>query len=261
MSQFIDKLNQVARVVPQSMGFRAAQPVSEKPRILLIASLTGASAGGLADYVAGADVSLLRIPKLSSGAKTLKEISRAVPNIPWGGWLKNIDKGGIKQVAKAGCDFLVFTAANTPLALLQNDEVGKILEIESSLSEGLLRTVNELPIDAVLIAAEQEGEYSLTWHHLMLFQRFANLLTKPLLVSIPPNVTANELQVLWEAGVDGIVIEAGTGQPANRLKELRQTIDKLAFPSQHKRGKAEALLPQTNSGTSIITEAEEEEEE
>ena len=259
MSQFIDKLNQVARVVSQSMGFRAAQPVSEKPRILLIASLTGASAGGLADYVAGADVGLLRIPKLSSGVKTLKEISRAVPNIPWGGWLKNIDKGGIKQVAKAGCDFLVFTAANTPLALLQNDEVGKILEIESSLSEGLLRAVNELPIDAVLITAEQEGEYSLTWHHLMLFQRFADLLTKPLLASIPSNVTANELQALWEAGVDGIVIESGTGQPADRLKGLRQVIDKLAFPSQRKRGKTEALLPHTGREASIVAEEEEEE--
>ena len=146
-------------------------------------------------------------------------MSQAVPDIPWGGWLKNIDQGGIKQMAKAGCDFVVFPAANTSLALLQNDEIGKILEVESSLNEGLLRAVNELPIDAVLIAGEQEGEYFLTWHHLMLFQRFADLLTKPLLVSIPPNVTANELQVLWGVGVDGAVIEVGAGQPADKLKE------------------------------------------
>ena len=174
MSRFIDKLNQVSRVVPQAMGFRTAQSVSEKPKILLIASLAGASADGLADYMVGADAGLLRIPKLSSGAKTLREISQATPDIPWGGWLRDINEGGIKQMAKAGCDFLVFPAANTPLALPQNDEVGKILEVESSLSEGLLRTVNELSIDAVLIAAEQEGEYSLTWHHLMLFQRFGD---------------------------------------------------------------------------------------
>ena len=261
MSRFIDKLNQVSRVVPQSMGFRRAQPASEKPKILLIASLAEASVGGLADYVAGADAGLLRIPKLSSGAKTLKEISQAVPDIPWGGWLRNIGKGGIKQMAKAGCDFVVFPAANTPLALLQNDEIGKILEVESSLNEGLLRAVNELPIDAVLIAAEQEGEYFLTWHHLMLFQRFADLLTKPLLASIPPNVTANELQALWEAGVEGVIIEVGAGQPANRLKKLRQEIDKLAFPSQRKRGKAEALLPHIVREPSIVAEEEEEEEE
>ncbi len=260
MSRLIDKLNQVSQGVSQSMGFRRAQPVSEKPKILLIASLTEASVSGLADYVVGADAGLLHIPKLSSGAKTLKEMSQAVPDTPWGGWLRNIDQGGIKQMVKAGCDFVVFPAANTPLALLQNDEIGKILEVESSLSEGLLRTVNGLSIDAVLIAVEQEGEYFLTWHHLMLFQRFADLLTKPLLASIPPNVTANELQALWEAGVDGVVIEVGAGQPVDRLKKLRQVIDKLAFPSQRKQGKAEALLPHIGSEASVVTEEDEEEE-
>ncbi|MQY56440.1 MAG: hypothetical protein GH152_04415 [Dehalococcoidia bacterium] len=257
MSRFIDKLNQVSRVVPQSMGFRRAQPVSLKPKILLIASLAEASVGGLADYVAGADAGLLRIPKLSSGAKTLGEMSQAAPDIPWGGWLRNIDKGGIKQMVKAGCDFVVFPAANTPLALLQNDEIGKILEVEPSLSEGLLRAVNELSIDAVLIAGEQEGEYFLTWHHLMLFQCFADLLTKHLLASIPSNVTANELQALWEAGVDGVVIKVGAGQPVERLKELRQTIDKLVFPSQRKRKKAEVLLPYISRETGIVSEDEE----
>jgi len=214
--------------------------------------------GSLADYVVGADAGLLHLPKSSSVAKTLKEISQAISDIPWGGWLKNIDKGEIKQMAKTGCDFVVFPAANTPLALLQNDETGKILKVEKSLSDGLLRTVNELPVDAVLIAAEQEGEYFLTWHHLMLFQRFADLLTKPLLVSVPSNIIANELQALWEAGVDGVVIEVGAGQSADRLKRLRQVIDKLAFPSRHKRGKAEALLPYTGKEASIVAEEEEE---
>ena len=258
MSRFIDKLNQVSRVAPQSMGFRRAQLASEKPKILLIANLAQASINNLADYVVGADAGLLRIPKLSSGAKTLREMSQAVPDIPWGGWLGNVDQSGIKQMAKAGYDFVVFPAANTPLALLQDDKIGKILEVEALLSEGLLRAVNELPVDAVLIAAEREGEYFLTWRHLMLFQRFADLLTKPLLASIPLNVTANEFQALWEAGVDGVVIEVGAGQPADRLKKLRQVIDKLAFPSQRKRGRAEALLPHIGREASIVTEEEEE---
>jgi hypothetical protein len=94
----------------------------------------------------------------------------------------------------------------------------------------------------------------------MLFQRFADLLTKPLLASIPSNVNANELQALWEAGVDGVVIEVGAGQPTDRLKKLHQVIDKLAFPSQRKRGKVEALLPHIARETSIVTEEDEEEE-
>ncbi len=260
MSKFIDKLNLILRAAPQPMGFRSAQPVSEKPRMLLIASMAQVNVGDLAQYVTGADAGLLCIPQLSSGAKTLKEVSQAVSHIPWGGWLANIDRGGIKQVAKVGCDFVVFPAANTSLAILQNDEMGKILEVKASLSEGLLRAVNELPVDAVLLASEQEEGYSLTWHHLMLFRRFAELLTKPLLVSIPSNAIATELQALWEAGVDGVVVEVEAEQPAGRLKELRQVIDKLAFPSQRKQGKVEALLPYISKETDIVTETEEEEE-
>jgi hypothetical protein len=258
MSRFIDKLNRVSQPGVQSLGFRAAQPVSQKPKMLLVATLAQTNVDDLADYVAGADAGLLRILKLSSGAESFQKISQVMSDIPWGGWLRDIGRGGIKQMVKVGCDFVVFPAVNTPLAMLQNDEVGKILEVEVSLSEGLLRATNELPVDAVLIASGQEGEHFLTWHHLMLFRRFADLLTKPLLVSIPSNVTANELQALWEAGTDGVVVEVGVGQPVGRLNELRQAIDKLAPPSQRKWGKPEALLPRISGETGIGTEEEEE---
>lgn len=260
MSKFVDKLNQVSKATPQPMGFKTAQTVSPVPKMILVASLAQADIDGLADYLAGADAGLLHISKLNSGAKTLQKICQAVSDIPWGGWLKDTGQGEIKQLMKAGCDFVVFPAATTPLAILQSDEVGKILQVEASLSEGLLRTVDELPVDALLITGEQEGEYSLTWHHLMVFQRFANSLTKPLLVSIPSNVTANELQALREAGVDGVIVEVEAGQPVQRLNQLRQAIDKLTVPSPRKRERAEALLPHIiKREAGIITEESEEE--
>jgi len=258
MSRFIDKLNQVSKTEPQPMGFRAAQPVSQVPKMLLVASLAQANIDGLADYVVGADAGLLHVPK-SSGAKTLQKICQAASDIPWGGWLKDIGLGEIKQMAKAGCDFVVFPAATTSLAILQDEEVGRVLQVEVSLSEGLLRAVDELPVDAVLVASTQEGEYSLTWHHLMVYQRFASLLTQPLLVSIPSNVTANELQALREAGVDGVIVGVEEGQPADRLSQLRQAIDQLTFPSPRKRGRAEALLPYISGEADTVTEETEEE--
>ena len=255
MSRFIDKLNQTSLAVPQPMGFKAAPLASLKPKMLLVASLAEANVESLADYVAGADAGLLLISKLSSGVKTLKKMSQAVSGIPWGGWLRNIGSREIEQMVKVGCDFMVFPAATTLLAVVQNEEVGKILEVETSLSEGLLKVVDELPVDAVLIGGEKKE--GLTWHHLMLFQRFADLLTKPLLASIPAEVTANELQALWEAGVDGVIVEVGVEQPVGRVSELRQMIDKLAFPSQRKRGKAETLLPYIGSERGTVAEEEE----
>jgi len=257
MSRLIDKLNRVSQAVPQPMGFRVAQPDSLKPKMLLVANLPQANVDSLTDYVAGADAGLIPISNLSSGAKTIQKICRVVSDIPWGGWLRDVGRGEVGQIVKAGCDFIVFPETKTPLAILQNEKVGKILEVEASLSGDLLRAVNELPADAVLVTSEQKGEYFLTWHHLMLFQRFADLLAKPLLASVPSNITANELQALWGAGVDGVVVEVGAGQPKQRLNELRQTIDKLTFPLQRKRGKAEALLPYIRGETGIETEEEE----
>jgi len=259
MSRFIDKLNQVSQTEPQVMGFGAAKKVSPKPKMLLVASLAQADVSGVADYMAGADAGLLPIPKSSSGAGTFQKISQVVSDIPWGGWLRDTGEEGIKQVAKVGCDFVVFPAANTSLAILQDGKVGRILQVEASLSEGLLRTINELPVDAVLIAGEPEAGYFLTWHHLMLFRRLANLLTKPVLVFVSSKVTPNELQALWDAGVDGVIVEVGAGQPPGGLKGLRQAIDKFAFPSSRKRGKVEALLPHIGSETDVTTEEEEEE--
>ena len=261
MSRFINKLNQLSRAELQPIGFRRTQPVSSKPKMQLVAGLAQENAESLAGYVAGADAGLLHISKLSSGAKILQKISQAMSDIPWGGWLEGGGQAEIKQMTKVGCDFVVFPATNTPLAILQNDEVGKILEVEASLDEGLLRAVNELPIDAVLIAGERREGYFLTWQHLMLFQRFADLLTKPLLVAIPSNVTDNELQAVWEAGVNGVIVEVTVEQPQDRLKELRQVIDKLAFPLPRKREKTQPLLPHIDREPSIVTAEEEEEEE
>ncbi len=251
MSRFIDKLRQASEGGPQPMGFRAGQPVSPQPKMLLVASLTQVEVDSLADYVAGADAGLLSISNLGSGAESLKKVSQAVSDIPWGGWLRGISGKEMKQIKKVDCDFVVFPA-ETSLVIPKNGEMGKILEIETSLSEGLLRTIDELPVDAVLIAGEQKEGYFLTWQHLMLFWRFAGAVAKPLLVAVPSGVTADELQLLWEGGVSGVVVKVGVGG----LKKVRQAIDKLTSPPQGGRRKARALLPHISAGTEMADEEE-----
>jgi hypothetical protein len=250
MSKFIDELKRVSQVGSQPMGFRVAQTVPQKPRMLLVAALAEANVEGLADFVAGADAGLVPIHTPGS-AKTVHKISRAMSSIPWGGWLKEAGGEGVKSVA--GCDFVVFPS-DTALTTLQDTGVGKILEVEASLGEGLVKTIDDLPVDAVLITSEQEKENLLTWHHLMLFRRCAWLLTKPLLASVPANITASELQALWAAGVVAVVVEA---PPQGRITELRQMIDKLTFPLPTKR-KAEPLLPHISGEGGTVAEEEEE---
>jgi hypothetical protein len=243
------------------MGFRAARPASSGPRILLIASLAKIEdTSRLADGIDGADAVLFRLAKSGLDANKIKKIAASLPNIPWGGWLDDIDTKKLAALVEAGCDFVVFPAASRVLATPQDDKVGKILQVEPSLGEGLLRAVNDMPIEAVLAADVCEADEPILWHHLMILQRLANLLSKPLLVTAPSAITADELKALWEAGVDGVVVEADTGHPT-KIKELRQAIGKLKFPASRKRGKTEALLPRIGGEVSTITPEEEEEEE
>ncbi len=260
MSQLIDKLNRVAKTAPQSMGFRTAQVAQAKPQMLLIASLAQPeSLTSLTNYISGADAVLMRLTKANLEAKAMQKMTRSL-DIPWGVWLKDIDGAAAGTIVEAGGDFVVFPAGSAISLVPQGDKAGKVLEIEPSFNDGLLRAISDLPVDAVLIADEAKSADSLTWHDLMLFQRAASLLSKPLLVSVPPKISADELKTLWDIGVDGVVIEVNKELPADRLKELRRAADALSSSSRRKRGKTEALLPSIRM-EAPAEEREDEEEE
>jgi hypothetical protein len=246
MSKFIDKLKQTA-AGGKPMGFRAAV-APPKPGMLLVAVVAEAKAENPADIVAGADAGLLSMTKLGSGAKALQQAAKAVPDIPWGGWLKEVGKEGIGKVS---ADFIVFTVERALLAMLDDKEPGKILEVEPSLEPGLLKAVDSLPVDAVFVTAGDEP--LLTWRDLMFFQRCANILSKPLLVAVPPQATAAELGALSEAGARGVVVEAGTG---GRIAEIRQMLDKLPAPSVARKTGAGPMLPRVGGETEVVPEEE-----
>ena len=262
MSRLIDKLKQVSKDAPQPIGFRTAHPISSKPPMLLIASLTQIeNIDSPTVSIIGADAVLLHSAKGVPSARTLQNIAPSLPDIPWGSWLEDTSEKRMEMIAELGGDFVVFPTASAVLAADQEDKIGKILQVPLSLNEGLLKAVNDLPVDAVLAVTEQEKECSLTWHHLMVLQRFVNILTKPLLASMPPNVTDNELKALWGTGVDGVVVEVSSRQPTGRLEELRQAINGLASLTPRKRGKAEALIPHISGEPDMATDTEEDDEE
>ncbi|OGO20179.1 MAG: hypothetical protein A2144_12130, partial [Chloroflexi bacterium RBG_16_50_9] len=243
MSRLIDELNRMAKGVPQPIGFKAARTTASATRILLIGSFAQtAGAGLLAGSVEGADAVLVRLSRTNLAAKALQKTAESLPDIPWGAWLEDIGNKKVETLVEAGCDFVVFPPASRLSAIPKNEKLGKIIQVESSLGEGLLRAVNDIPVDAVFLTDVKAGD-SIAWHHLMMFRRLANLLTKPLLVSVALSVSGGELEALWEAGVDGVVVETEAGEPEGKLKALRQTINELTFRPSRKRRKEGALLP------------------
>ena len=229
MSNFIDKLNKLARVESTPIGFRREKAASLARKIQLVSFISESG-----QDVTGADAVLLDIQ--DKGIEP-ERVSGMPADIPWGAWLKNGGKKEVKQLKDAGCDYIVFPAEGTPLEIIEEQAVGKVLEINATISDPLLRSIVELPVDAVLVSVGQGKNNSLTWQDLMILQRFGGFSKKPLLAHIPAKVSSSELEALWEAGVMAVVTESNNDK-------IRKTIDKADFSKARKREKTEPVLRQ-----------------
>ena len=258
MSRFIDKLKQVSQAESQPMGFRKEKVIS-KPRLMLIAGLSRNDIDIPSRQLAGPDAWLLTV-KQDSEVKTVKEIARSIKDIPWGMMLESASRGGIKKAMEAGCDFVVFPP-EMPLEVIDDEGLGKVLLVEASLEVSLLKALDELPVDAIIITGEQTKGAALTWRHLMLFRRFADISNKPLLVPVPSAITGDGLQAIWEAGISGVIVEATAQQPADGFKKLSRVIDSLTPPSKRRRVKTRAIVPKLREETAPIVDEDEDEEE
>jgi hypothetical protein len=252
MSKLIDRLTQTAETVATPMGFRAAKRASVRLKMVLVARVEPAdNTAPLSDYVSSADA------VITTQINTGKDIARSLPGTVWGLWREGKGRQPIKDLVEAGADFAVLPL-DAELDLDGTEKIGKILLVEPSLSEGLVGTINELPADAVLLADDQGERDAVTWHQLMLCQRFADLLSRPLLVTVPASVSGDELKALWKAGVDGLVVAVKTIKQAEKLKALRQIIDKTDFAARPRK-KVSALLPHISEEQTAAPDVEEEE--
>jgi len=251
MSKFAEKLQRIYRGSAPAMGFRRSTE-AENPTILVVANLTKASttdANALA--AVGIDAGIVSVKGLS--AKGFGELAKAVGDVPLGFSLESIEKDAIIKSIDLGCDFVVFSL-KTPLEAVNKEGLGRVLKIEPSLEPGLVRAINSLPlaIDGVLVTGD---EPVIAIEHLLIYQRFAELLDKPLLINLSSTVTADELGGLSEAWVKGLVMSEGITVEA--LTNIKKSASGLPRTVKRKT-RAEALLPRISG--EMEAEIEEEEE-
>ncbi|HJX36449.1 MAG TPA: hypothetical protein VJ280_05780, partial [Dehalococcoidales bacterium] len=142
---------------------------------------------------------------------------------------------------KAGADFVILPVSGEVTG--PDKKLGKIIQLEDSIPDIMLRAVSDLPLDAVLLAEDQGNSPALTWKRLMLIRRFAGLSGKPLLIEVLPTVTETELQQIWDAGVSGVIVKTDAEQAEVVTANLRKIIEKLTFPSKRKNEKNMAIVP------------------
>lgn len=256
MSRLIDKLKKQSEPTPVQMGFRRTAPVNAPPSILLIANVTVDESGSPIKTIDGADAVLLDSAKFELTAKTLPKIVKALGETPWGIYMEE-GKDTAEMPDDTGCDFVVLSPASSVTTAPKNEKTGKILQVESSMDDGLLRALNDLPVDAVL-ASDSFGEgKTLAYHHLMILRYMAMLVGKPLIVPVPTTISKDELKALWDAGIEGVLVPVDVTKDEN-LKELHEIAVKLPPRTPPKGRKADVSLPRQ---AEIKEEPPEEEEE
>ncbi len=243
MSKFIERLQQVMTPTVQSMGFMTAKAQCARPKIQLVLNVNGGKAKTPLKDAVGADAIIF-----SNSAIDGAEAAAGMR-------LVRGDAEEVAKAVKAGADFVVLPISGEVLA--PDKKLGKILQIEDSVSDIMLRTVGDLPADAVLLMENKENSLALTWQRLMLIRKFAALSGKPLLIEVLTDVKETELQQIWDAGVSGIVVRVDVEQAEAVSANLRQIIEKLTFPSKQKNGKNMAIVP----AVSVAAEAPKEDDD
>jgi hypothetical protein len=259
MSKLIAKLKKACECAPQPMGFFSQQAAAEKPRMQIVVKVDSADSEALPEMLKSADALVLPLTR-SNDMQALEKVCQAGSEVPWGGWLAGEGKEIVNQAAKSACDFVIFPAEKTPLNILQKEKMGMLMEIEPSLPESLLRTINELSIDAVVVSWKWE-ENDISWYHLMVYTRLASGLNKPLLAAVPAAITSDELQALWDIGITGIILTASGKRFVEALARVRQAANELTESDTKKKGKLRVILPRIAAETRAEEEGGGEEEE
>lgn len=250
MSKIIKKLRQISHSAAPPMGFKTTT-ISPSQLMLVIAAVTRSNSGIVAQLTeAEADALIVHSHDLVKELQTIQKIAGSLNDIPWGVWPETVNKAGIEGLKDAGGDLLIFEASEAPASLTQ-EEVGKVIKITPPFEESLIRTIGQLPIDAVLLDFREEDE-NLTISQLMNIQLISDSINKPLLVAIQQMLDQKEIQALWEAGVKGVVMEVEKG-PMTDLTGLRQAIAALS-PASRKQREKRALLPQLGEEADLLSE-------
>ena len=227
------------------MGF-GEQKDNEKLKPLLVLCMHKTDLKRLSKDAAGADAVLVDSADIKK--EELKALVGSSGGAVWGGGLKETGSGEVEKLKEAGFDFIAFNESNASGGVLENSNLGRILKLDVSLDESLLRTIGGLPVDSVLLGGDYLSQGHLKWQHLMLIKRFAGMLPQPIMVTIPNGLSDSELKALWDMGIDGFTLEIEKGGSLESLSCIRKKIDAIKWPQRHDKSKKGALLPGVGFG-------------
>jgi hypothetical protein len=256
MSKLIDTLEKVGQSAPSPLGFGGtSRTTSSVPEIMLIGQVAADELINDRSLLDAEVDGVLVVPD-SWSKRSLDRIRSALKGKVWGVRANNITESQAVDLKERGCDFIVFEADHTEAAVLNDDELGKIIVVDSELRGREARGIQGLSIDSVLL--EQEDKLvPLTVRKLIEIQQSLGRFDKPSLLGTSSEVGAADLEVLRNAGIQGLVVDLAA---PDTIAKTRDAISGLPRP-RSKSGSRSAAVPRVPASSAAAHEHDEDDQD
>lgn len=249
MSRLQERIRRALRSEARPIGFGSTSR-AEGPSLLLLASLPASAPKGRPGPLP-VDAILFRVSDLGAEERGLRQAAAALDGLPWGVRLAVVDGAALGTLKDAGADYLVFDAEGADAALLLEETLGLVMTASLDVPADLLRSVEDLPLDALLVDV-REGP--LTVRRQMELRRLASLTRQRLLLQVSGQPEVATLACLRDAGAVGIVVEAQEWAELAALEDLHQRTAALPVPRRRRGERPEALLPRISTPAELAEE-------
>ncbi len=258
MSKLLDRLDRLARGAPRTIGFSPKAPQESIPTLALLAWLGDASKPSVAEAASDKVDAFIVSESVFQGGKSGKR-SKIKEGTILGVAVERPDRERVEASKGNGSDFIVFGLEGTPVDLLEDGDVARLLRVSSDLEESQIRGLEDLPVDAFLLQRPSlEGPLSLS--HLLAISNIRSAVSRYLLLEWNEALTSRELEHLRDLGVDGLVVNMEQAETPV-IATLRERIDQLPPRKPKGEQRSVVMLPHSAGTEQRLPHRHEEEEE
>ena len=223
MSKLLDRLEEVTKGPIRALGFGQRPDLEQRATMVLVSWASAVNKQGFSKIVSLSDAIIVNENGL---AKAKRETKSKKPEKYIFGIAFETDNGDqINVVKKKGGDFFVVHLDRTSVNSMGDGEISRALVISADLDEALMRGLEDLPIDILILKCpNSEGPLSLT--DLLQISNVRLAMSRYMLIEWNSPLKPRELEQLRDLGVDGILTDfekTGIGT----IEKLRENIDSL----------------------------------
>ena len=256
MSKFIDLLTKAGQQSPAPMGFGpASRRVESAPEIVLVARVLPGPLAKIPELV-DSDADVYSLGTDLGDKKGTDGAAKALKDRVWGvRGPEELRLSEARNLAKKGCDFVVFESWDTEAALLNEEDLGVIatVRVTTNEKEGRFYAVPPMDEESVhslaalthgLILSPALRDLPLSVDTALDIQRILSVVDKPLIVEAPEGIGSGDIELLRNMGVAGLYVDLDGPDELERIAEVKKAIE--ALPRRRPRdGRRDALVPST----------------